>query len=109
MSSSPGSTTPIGGGSFAGATTVARRGAPTFFHDDQFGWVGGGTISPTVEGWVHRTADGGETWSGRTLETAWPIREIRFMTSKLGWAAGGNIYSGGGGLYFSNDSGKTWS
>ena len=37
---------------------------PTFFHDDQFGWVGGGSISPTVEGWVHRTADGGQTWSG---------------------------------------------
>lgn len=82
---------------------------PTFFHDDQFGWVGGGTISPTVEGWVHRTADGGETWSGRTLEASWPIREIRFVTSNLGWAAGGNIYSGGGGLYFSADGGQTWS
>ncbi len=82
---------------------------PTFFHDDQFGWVGGGTISPTVEGWVHRTADGGETWSGRTLQAPWPIREIRFVTSNLGWAAGGNIYSGGGGLYFSSDGGQTWS
>jgi hypothetical protein len=81
----------------------------TFFHDDLFGWVGGGTISPTVEGWVHRTADGGETWSGRTLEASWPIREIRFVTSTLGWAAGGNIYSGGGGLYFSGDGGRTWS
>lgn len=82
---------------------------PTFFHDDQFGWVGGGTISPTVEGWLHRTADGGETWSGRSLEAPWPIREIRFVTSNLGWAAGGNIYSGGGGLYFSGDGGQTWS
>jgi hypothetical protein len=80
----------------------------TFFHDDLFGWVGGGTISPTVEGWVHRTADGGETWSGRTLEASWPIREIRFVTSNIGWAAGGNIYSGGGGLYFSSDGGQTW-
>jgi len=80
----------------------------TFFHDDLFGWVGGGTISPTVEGWVHRTTDGGETWSGRTLEAPWPIREIRFVTSNLGWAAGGNIYSGGGGLYFSSDGGQTW-
>ena len=81
----------------------------TFFHDDLFGWVGGGSISPTVEGWVHRTADGGETWSGRTLEASWPIREIRFVTSNFGWAAGGNIYSGGGGLYFSGDGGQTWS
>ena len=82
---------------------------PTFFHDDQSGWVGGGSISPTVEGWVHRTADGGETWSGRTLQAPWPIREIRFVTSNLGWAAGGNIYSGAGGLYFSGDGGQTWS
>jgi photosystem II stability/assembly factor-like uncharacterized protein len=82
---------------------------PTFFYDHQFGWVGGGSISPTVEGWVHRTADGGETWSGRTLEAPWPIREIRFVTSQLGWAAGGNIYSGVGGLDFSGDGGQTWS
>ena len=82
---------------------------PTFFHDDQSGWVGGGSISPTVEGWVHRTADGGQTWSGRTLQAPWPIREIRFVTSNLGWAAGGNIYSGAGGLYFSADAGQTWS
>jgi photosystem II stability/assembly factor-like uncharacterized protein len=39
----------------------------------------------------------------------WSIREIRFVTSNLGWAAGGNIYSGGGGLYFSSDGGQTWS
>jgi photosystem II stability/assembly factor-like uncharacterized protein len=82
---------------------------PTFFHDNQFGWVGGGSISPTVEGWLHRTVNGGTDWSGRTLEAAWPIREIRFVTSNLGWAAGGNIYSGGGGLYFSGDGGQTWS
>ncbi len=82
---------------------------PTFFHDDQSGWVGGGSISPTVEGWVHRTTDGGQTWSGRTLQAPWPIREIRFVRSNLGWAAGGNIYSGSGGLYFSGDGGQTWS
>jgi photosystem II stability/assembly factor-like uncharacterized protein len=81
----------------------------TFFHDDLSGWVGGGTIAPTVEGWVHRTADGGQTWSGRTLHAPWPIREIRFVTSNLGWAAGGNYSSGVGGLYFSSDGGQTWS
>jgi photosystem II stability/assembly factor-like uncharacterized protein len=81
----------------------------TFFHDDLSGWVGGGTISPTVEGWVHRTGDGGQTWSGRTLQAPWPIREIRFVTSNLGWAAGGNSSSSVGGLYFSGDGGQTWS
>jgi hypothetical protein len=80
----------------------------TFFHDDLSGWVGGGSISPTVEGWVHRTTDGGATWSGRTLQAPWPIREIRFVTSQLGWAAGGNYGSNVGGLYFSSDGGQTW-
>ncbi len=64
---------------------------PTFFKNDQAGWVGGGEISPKVEGWVHRTTDGGKTWSGRTLDDPWPIREIRFVTPKIGWAAGGKL------------------
>ncbi len=82
---------------------------PTFFVTDKAGWVGGGEISPNVEGWVHRSTDGGKTWSGRTLDDPWPIREIRFLTPLVGWAAGGNIYSGVGGIYFSTDGGQTWS
>ena len=80
-----------------------------FFANDKSGWVGGGEISPNVEGWVHRTTDGGKTWSGRTLDDPWPIREIRFVTPKIGWAAGGNVYSQVGGIYFSRNGGKTWS
>jgi photosystem II stability/assembly factor-like uncharacterized protein len=82
---------------------------PTFFADQNNGWVGGGEISPNVEGWVHRTTDGGQTWSGRTLDIGWPIREIFFLTPTLGWAVGGNIYTNQGGGYFSNDGGQTWS
>jgi hypothetical protein len=82
---------------------------PTFFKNDTFGWVGGGEISPSVEGWVHRTADGGGTWSGRTLDIAWPIREILFLTPNIGWATGGNYSSNVGGMYFSTDGGQTWS
>jgi hypothetical protein len=81
---------------------------PVFFANDKAGWVGGGEISPNVEGWVHRTADGGKTWSGRTLDDPWPIREIRFVTAKIGWAAGGNYSSNVGGMYFSRNGGKTW-
>jgi hypothetical protein len=81
----------------------------TFFVNDKVGWVSGGEISPKVEGWVHRTTDGGKTWSGRTLDGPWPIREIRFVTPNIGWAAGGNIYSKVGGIYFSRNGGKTWS
>jgi photosystem II stability/assembly factor-like uncharacterized protein len=82
---------------------------PTEFVSDQVGWTGGGEISPNVEGWLHRTTDGGQTWSGRVLNTAWPIREIEFLNRKVGWAAGGNIYSDVGGIYYSSDGGKTWS
>jgi len=82
---------------------------PTFFANDTNGWVGGGEISPNVEGWVHRTTDGGKTWSARTLDGPWPIREIRFLNANTGWAAGGNIYSAVGGIYFSGDGGQTWS
>jgi photosystem II stability/assembly factor-like uncharacterized protein len=81
---------------------------PVFFANDRSGWVGGGEISPSVAGWVHRTADGGKTWSGRTLQSPFPIRELRFITPDVGWAAGGNIYSNVGGIYFSSDMGQTW-
>jgi photosystem II stability/assembly factor-like uncharacterized protein len=82
---------------------------PLFFLDDNNGWVGGGTISPTVEGWLHRTTDGGKTWSGRVLDGPFPIREILFISPSMGWAAGGNIYSSIGGIYFSGDGGQSWS
>jgi photosystem II stability/assembly factor-like uncharacterized protein len=82
---------------------------PTFFSNDTFGWVGGGEISPNLEGWVHRTTDGGNTWSDRTLDIGWPIREILFLTPKIGWATGGNYSSNVGGMYFSKDGGQTWS
>ncbi len=81
---------------------------PTEFVSDTIGWTGGGEISPNVEGWLHRTTDGGAHWSGRVLNSPWPIRQITFLNKKVGWAAGGNIYTGVGGIYFSSDGGKTW-
>lgn len=80
----------------------------TFFFDDNHGWVSGGSISPTVEGWLHRTDDGGHTWSDRTLSSPWPIREIRFATANLGWAMGGDYGSGVGGIYRSRNGGQSW-
>lgn len=82
---------------------------PTEFVSDKIGWTGGGEISPSDEGWLHRTTDGGTTWSGRVLNTAWPIREILFLDKTVGWATGGDIYSGVGGIYFSSNGGKKWS
>jgi photosystem II stability/assembly factor-like uncharacterized protein len=81
---------------------------PTLFIDDNHGWTGGGEISPEVAGWLHRTTDGGATWSGRVLNTDWPIRQIEFLNRKIGWAAGGNVYSNVGGVYYTANGGKTW-
>ncbi len=81
---------------------------PVFFSNDKAGWDGGGEISPQVAGWVHRTTNGGKTWSGRTLNSPFPIRELIFINPKTGWAAGGNIYSKVGGIYFSKDGGQKW-
>jgi photosystem II stability/assembly factor-like uncharacterized protein len=78
------------------------------FVDHKYGWVGGGEISPNVEGWVHVTTNGGASWSGRTLDDPWPIRDLHFLGRKVGWAAGGNVFSGVGGMYFTNDGGHTW-
>jgi len=82
---------------------------PVFFLNDKHGWVGGGEISPNVEGWLHFTTNGGTTWSGRTLDGPWPIRSILFLNGKTGWAGGGNVYTNVGGMYFTTDGGKTWS
>jgi photosystem II stability/assembly factor-like uncharacterized protein len=82
---------------------------PVFFLNDKDGFVGGGEISPNVEGWMHVTTNGGTTWSGRTLDGPWPIRSILFLTKKIGWAGGGNVYTDVGGMYFSTDGGNTWS
>jgi Chitobiase/beta-hexosaminidase C-terminal domain len=81
----------------------------TFFINDKVGWVASGEIAPNVEGWVHRTTDGGKTWSGRVLDSPWPIRQILFLSPTMGWAAGGNIGTSVGGIYFSADGGQTWS
>jgi photosystem II stability/assembly factor-like uncharacterized protein len=71
--------------------------------------VGGGEIYPNVEGWIHRTTNGGKTWSGRVLDGPWPIRSILMLNATTGWAAGGNFYTGVGGVYFTTDGGKSWS
>jgi hypothetical protein len=81
---------------------------PVFFFNDQAGWVGGGEISPNVAGWLHRTTDGGKTWSGRVLNSPFPIREIYFLSPTLGWAVGGNIYSNVGGIYSTKNGGAKW-
>lgn len=76
--------------------------------DDNFGWTGGGQISTPVTGWIHRTTDGGSSWSGRLQTFTYPIRALSFFNASTGLALGGNVYSEAGGIYSSPDSGYTW-
>jgi hypothetical protein len=67
--------------------------------DNAFGWTGGGQISAPVEGWIHRTTDGGQSWSGRLQTFPYPIRSLHFLDELRGWAVGGNLYDEAGGIY----------
>ena len=78
------------------------------FPDDLHGWTGGGSISPAVEGWVHRTTDGGTTWSGRILSTPYPIRVVYFFDGQMGFAQGGEVNSSLGGIWETTDGGENW-
>jgi photosystem II stability/assembly factor-like uncharacterized protein len=79
-----------------------------WFTDSLRGWTGGGQISSPVSGWVHRTTDGGATWTGRILETPAPVRAVLFLDDSLGFAVGGNIYSNAGFIYSTTDGGDSW-
>jgi photosystem II stability/assembly factor-like uncharacterized protein len=79
-----------------------------WFSDTLHGWTGGGQISSPVSGWVHRTTDGGATWSGRLFEPSEPIRAVLFLNETLGFAVGGNHYSGVGAIYSTMDGGDSW-
>ncbi len=79
-----------------------------WFTDSLYGWTGGGQISAPVSGWVHRTTDGGVTWSERLIETPAPVRAVLFLNDTLGFAAGGNIYSGAGFIYSTVNGGDSW-
>jgi hypothetical protein len=78
------------------------------FVDTLYGWTGGGRTTPLPRGWVHRTSDGGASWSERLLETNYPIRTVHFLTRDIGFAAGGNYLDGVGGIWSTTDGGQTW-
>jgi photosystem II stability/assembly factor-like uncharacterized protein len=78
------------------------------FPDTTHGWTGGGQISDPVQGWVHRTIDGGQNWSGRILNPPYPIRALLFFDEDLGFAVGGNYFGSIGGIWSTADGGDGW-
>lgn len=80
--------------------------------------IGGGEISPAVQGWVHLSTDNGQTFSGvRNFTFPFPIRSVKAVipssssgagTTPVLIAAGGNYFSGVGGIWSSVDGGQTW-
>jgi hypothetical protein len=79
------------------------------FLDDNnlYGWTGGGQISSPVSGWVHRTTDGGSSWSAR-YDFSYPVRAVRFFNTLVGLAVGGNLYQEAGGIYSTLNGGVNW-
>lgn len=72
------------------------------------GLTGGGSISPTVTGWLHRTTDGGLTWSARLNNFPYPIRSVKYFSDTLMFAVGGSINQDLGGIYSSTNAGLNW-
>ncbi len=72
------------------------------------GVTGGGSINPTVAGWIHRTTDGGTSWSGRLNTFAYPIRSVKYFNDSLMLAFGGNLFQDAGGVYLSTNAGANW-
>jgi photosystem II stability/assembly factor-like uncharacterized protein len=78
------------------------------FTDSVHGLTGGGTIAPAAQGWVHVSHDGARTWSDRVLETDFPIRAVKMVTSDIGFAAGGIYQEDRGEIWSTTDGGVTW-
>jgi photosystem II stability/assembly factor-like uncharacterized protein len=70
------------------------------FIDTRTGWVG------TSNGSIHRTDDGGDTWTQQYWDPALYVRCITFADSQRGYAG---MLSSSHTLFLSEDGGTTWS
>ncbi len=90
------------------ADSIFDGGVDFLDANNLYGWTGGGQISAPVAGWVHRTTDGGQTWSSRLNTFSYPIRALLFQSDTSGFAVGGNLFDEAGGIYSTTDGGLNW-
>jgi photosystem II stability/assembly factor-like uncharacterized protein len=90
------------------ADNVFDGGVDFLDNNINIGFTGGGQISAPVSGWVHRTTDGGVTWSPRLNTFAYPIRALKFFNNNTGYICGGNVFQDAGGIWSTTNAGTTW-
>lgn len=83
-------------------------GGVDFMSDYMHGLSAGGSISPDVAGWIHKTENGGLSWSPRLNTFNYPIRSTKIFDDHNFLIMGGAVLGNMGGIYSSSDAGATW-
>jgi photosystem II stability/assembly factor-like uncharacterized protein len=94
--------------SMPSADYVFDGGVDFVDYNNLYGFTGGGQISSPVSGWVHRTSNGGNSWSGRLNTFDYPVRALKFFNPNYGFICGGNVYSEAGWIYSTANGGQNW-
>ena len=82
------------------------------FVDAQNGWAVGGFTKPyagRTEGVVLRTQDGGRRWQRISTPALPRLSRVKFVSPNEGWALGDSSAMFPGGVFTSNDGGRSWS
>lgn len=102
-----------------GTLLLSRDGARSFSQIPPRGVLGAGSIVSVDasdsthlfalqrEGYLLRSADGGETWVRGRIDEQVRLSKIQFLNSSRGWVLGRRA-EGGSVLYLTDDGGATW-
>lgn len=79
-----------------------------YFVDSLNGWICG--YDNTINGHIHRTTDGGLTWTRQTIPAGvGQVAAIDFPTVNKGWATTSSIYANpAGAILYTTDGGENW-
>jgi photosystem II stability/assembly factor-like uncharacterized protein len=84
-----------------------------YFVDSQTGWICGGFDDGTTKNrHIHKTTDGGQTWSSQTVPQGYKVSSvdsIMFANQNIGWASTSSYYDNpAGDVLYTTDGGATW-